>query len=84
MTNISTLEKSDQQEESLVEQAAHSKDMTVRDLANGFLSGVDREEPNIKYPSQQAYEEVELRKKHPGCDANLLYLQQKYNRERSA
>lgn len=84
MTNISTLEKSDQQEESLVEQAAHSKDMTVRDLANGFLSGVDREGPNIKYPSQQAHEEVELRKKHPGYDANLLYLQQEYNRERSA
>lgn len=37
MTNISTLEKSDQQEESLVEQAAHSKDMTVRDLANVFF-----------------------------------------------
>ena len=84
MTNISTLERSDQQEESLVEQAAHSKNMTVRDLAHGFLSGVVREGPNIKYPSQQAHEEVELRKKHPGCDANLLYLQQKYNRERSA
>lgn len=80
MINISTPQKStpQDQEESLVEKATHSKDKTVQDLAHGFLSGVDREGCNIKYPPKQAYIESELRKQNPGCDANLLYLKQKY------
>lgn len=69
------------QTESLVEKAAHSKDSVIKDLVHGFLSGVDREGANKKYLSKQEVIENKIRKKYPGCDATLVYLQQRYYRE---
>ena len=65
----------------LLKNATTIHDTVVLDLTHGFLSGVDREGRNIKYPTKQSSIEIKIRKKSTFCDANLLYLQHKYKYE---